>query len=326
MKRSNFISVHATVSGRGAMILVAGLMIAGCGKAARPAEQEGGEPVPAERAQDKARDVELTSEAVRNARLVVGVAGPATVAVTVEVPGEVRLDAERVLEVRPRYAGVIRELSKRIGDTVARGEVVAVVQSNESLTDYEIQSSTAGTVIARSVVTGQSVDHESVLFVIADLSTVWVNFAVYPENVDRIRRGIPVRVTAQNRPDLSATATVQYIGPVLEQDTRVSSARVVLPNSRRLWQPGLFVTVEATLERVRVPVAVPDDAIVRTAGGSAVFLAHGKRFELRPVVVGRSDGRRTEILKGLVPGDSVVVANAFILKSELEKGAVRGED
>ena len=326
MIRSNLISVHETINGRVAMILVVGLMIAGCGKAARPAEQEGGVHAEEERAQAVARRVELTPEAVRNARLVVGVAGPATVAVTIEVPGEVRLNAERVLEVRPRYAGVIRDLRKRIGDMVTRGEVVAVVQSNESLTDYEIQSSTAGTVIARSVVTGQSVDHESVLLVIADLSTVWVDFAVYPENVGRIRRGTPVRVTAQNRPDLSTTATVQYVAPVLEQDTRVSSARVVLPNPGGRWQPGLFVSAQATLEQARIAVAVPDDAIVRIATGTAVFRARGNSFELQSVLIGRSDGHRTEIRKGLTAGDSVVVANTFILRSELEKGTVRDED
>jgi cobalt-zinc-cadmium efflux system membrane fusion protein len=54
--------------------------------------------------------------------------------------------------------------------------------------------------------------------------------------------------------------------------------------------------------------------------GQAVFVAQGLRFEVRPVVAGRTDGRMTEIVSGLAPGDSVVVANAFVLKSELSKG------
>ena len=71
---------------------------------------------------------------------------------------------------------------------------------------------------------------------------------------------------------------------------------------------------------------MPEDAIVRTASGPAVFRAHGNTFELQPIQIGRSDGQRTEILAGLAAGDSIVVANTFILKSELEKGAVRDED
>ncbi len=298
--------------------------LAGCGRSPGGEPRERG-PAHEPDEHEARRAVVLTPDAVRNGRIRVGAAGPADLAVTVEAPGEVHLDAERVLEVRPRYAGVVREIRKRIGDPVREGEVVAVVQSNESLTDYEILSSMAGTVIARHVVTGQAVDHESVLLTAADLSSVWVDFAIYPQHVGRIRPGMPVTITAQNRPELAASGTIHYVGPLLEQDTRVSSARVVLPNAARQWQPGLFVTARVTLERVRVPVAAPEEAIVRTAEGPAVFRAQGLRFELRPVTTGRSDGRTTEVLSGLAAGDSVVVEGAFVLKSELGKAEAEHE-
>jgi cobalt-zinc-cadmium efflux system membrane fusion protein len=317
--------------GLGAAIGIGAWLLSGCGGArteatsepdadAREHGEHGGHAEHGE-----ARAVELSPAAVRHARIEVAAAGPARLDVTVEAPGEVHLDAERVLEVRPRYAGVVREIRHRIGDHVAADQVVAVIQSNESLTDYEIASSMAGTVLARHVVTGQAVDHESVLLTIADLSSVWVDFAIYPQVVGRIRPGMTVSIVAQNRPELRATGTIGYVGPLLEQDTRVSSARVVLANPRGEWQPGLFVAARVTLERVRVPVAVPEDAIVRTAEGPAVFRAEGTRFELQPVAVGRSDGHTTEVLSGIAPGDSVVVRNAFVLKSELGKGEVEHE-
>lgn len=314
-------------------LMVTASITAGCGKRSDTAREEaldGGhhdDPHAHEVGKsDHPAFVELEPEAVRTAGIRVGVAGPALIAVTVEAPGEVRLNAEQVLEMRPRYPGIVRELRKRIGDLVRQGEVVATVQSNESLTDYEIESSMSGTVIGRSVVTGQSVDHETVLYLIADLSSVWVDFAVYPDYVGRIRPGISVTVVAQNRRDLQASGTIQYVGPLLEQETRASSARVVLANPRARWQPGLFVTARVTLERARVPMAVPEQAIIRTAEGAAVFRANGARFELRPVVVGRTDGRTTEIRDGLAAGDTVVVENAFVLKSELGKGEVEHED
>lgn len=125
--------------------------------------------------------VELTAAAARNAHLRVAAAGPATIATLVEAPGEIHLNAERVLEIRPRFPGVVRELRKRVGDAVRAGEVVAVVQSNESLTDYEVISSMTGTVLARPAVTGSAVSHESSLMTLADLSTVWADFAIYPQ-------------------------------------------------------------------------------------------------------------------------------------------------
>jgi cobalt-zinc-cadmium efflux system membrane fusion protein len=300
--------------------LLAALLLAGCTGGPRA-----GDAAIEEHPDDAALHVELSAEAVRNARIAVGVAAPADIAVVVDVPGEVHLDAERVLEVRPRFPGIVRDLRKRLGDSVRSGEVVAIVQSNESLADYELESSLAGTVISRPVVTGQSVDRETPLYVIADLSSVWVDFAIYPQYLGRIRRGAPVRITVENRPDLIANAEVQFVGPLLEQDTRVSSARLSLPNGDGRWQPGLFVMAHVTIERTRVPVAVPEDAVIRSGAGRAVFRARGNRFELTPVSVGVSDGRRTEIREGLSAGDSVVVANAFILKSELGKGEAEHE-
>lgn len=269
--------------------------------------------------------VTLTPEAADNARLALGVAGAATIEVGVEAPGEVHLNAESVLEVRPRYGGVVREIRKRVGDHVRADEVVAVIQGNESLTDYDVVSPMAGSVIARPVVTGEAVDHESILLTVADLTSVWVEFAIYPQYSGRIRAGMPVRIRAHNRPDLSATGRIRYVGPLLEQDTRISSARVELPNPRGDWQPGLYVSAHVTLERVPAPVAVPEDALVRMPDGPAVFRAEGTRFTLTPVRTGRRDGQFTEILSGLAAGDSIVVANTFVLKSELGKGEAEHE-
>jgi cobalt-zinc-cadmium efflux system membrane fusion protein len=266
--------------------------------------------------------VTLEPAAVRNARIGVGVAGPADIAVVVEAPGEVHLDAERVLEIRPRFAGVVRELRKRVGDPVAAGEVVARVQSNESLAEYDVHSDMAGTVLARPVVRGQVVTPETAMLTVADLGRVIAEFAIYPEWVGRIRAGQPVTLVAQNRGGQRAEARIHHVGPLLEQDTRISSARVVLPNSGGDWPPGLFVTARLELDRARVAVAVPDSAVVRTAAGHGVFVASGNTFRLVEVRTGRSDGRRVEIVRGLAAGDSVVVSGAFVLRSHAASAEV----
>jgi multidrug efflux pump subunit AcrA (membrane-fusion protein) len=267
----------------------------------------------------EARQVVLSPEAVKRAGIEVGRAGPASIAVTVGLPGEVRLDGERVIQVRPRFAGVVRDLRKRIGDRVRSGEVLALIQSNESLTDYEVNASMAGTVISRDVAMGQAVDQGSVLYTIADLSMVWVDFAVYPQQLGTIRRGQSVQIVSQSGGTLEAIGTISYVGPVLEEETRVSVGRVVLANPDGRWQPGLFVTASVELERRAAPVAVPEEAIVRTRDGRAVFVAEGSTFRLRPVTTGRTDGQTTEIVQGLEAGTPVVVRNAFLLKAELEK-------
>jgi cobalt-zinc-cadmium efflux system membrane fusion protein len=269
-------------------------------------------------AQEEGR-VELAPEALVASGIEVGVAGPRRLGIFEEAPGEVHLDRDRVLEVRARYPGILRTLRKKLGDTVRRGNVLAVVQSNESLADYEVVAAQGGTVIAQNVTAGQVVHPDDILLTVADLSSVWVDFPIYSQNVKRIRLGRSAVVTGAPGPDGEATGTVRYVGPLLEQDTRVSFGRIRLANPDLRWQPGMFVTVRVAVEDVAVSIAVPEDAIVRTSMGPAVFRARGTRFESQPVTVGRTDLAHTEILAGLAPGDTVVVRGAFLLKAELGK-------
>ena len=263
--------------------------------------------------------VELSAEAVAGANIVVGPSGPRRIEERVETPGEVRLNADHVVQIRPRFPGVIRRMDKALGDHVREGDVLAIVHSNESLSDYEIRASKSGTVVARELAPGAAADHESVLYTIADLSTVWVDFPLYPQAAGRVRRGQPVVVRTDATGGLAAQGTVSYVGPLLEQDTRISYGRVVLPNPGGRWQPGLFVTAAVTVGSVQASVAVPEEAIVRTSRGPAVFRVVGNVFELQPVEPGRSDGTWTEIRSGLEPGARVVTTRAYLLKAELGK-------
>jgi cobalt-zinc-cadmium efflux system membrane fusion protein len=264
--------------------------------------------------------IELPAEAVAKSGIVIGTAGPATIEVTIDAPGEVRLNHERVVQIRPRFPGQVRELRKPLGSRVERGEVIAIVHSNESLADYAITAPTSGTIVARDAAVGQAVAYESVLYTVADLSTVWVDFPIYSQNVGRIRVGQPVRVQSESGPAMAGVGTIRYVGPLLEQDTRVSYGRIVLDNRDHRWQPGLYVACAVTVENVSVPLAAPEEAIVRLREGPAVFRAEGTLFEPQPVAVGRSDGRMTEIVTGLEPGARIVVRQAFLLKAELGKG------
>jgi len=266
--------------------------------------------------------VVLEPEALKNAGLHVSPAGPAIIDVIVELPGEVRFDPQRVLEVRPRFPGVVRELRRQVGERVHRGDVVAEIESNESLTSYAVTSAITGRVVARPLAVGQTVTTDVSLYTIADLSTVWIEFAIYPNDLARIHVGAPARVAPQSAGGPPQHGTVSYVGPSLERDARVSVGRVVLRNDDGRWEPGLFADVSITVDHADVAVAVPDTAIVRTDEGPAVFVAQGARFRMQKVAVGRSDGTHTEIRSGITAGTPVVDRNAFILKSELEKSSV----
>ena len=80
------------------------------------------------------------------------------------------------MQITPRFPGVVREVRKRVGDTVQKNEVVANIESNQSLTHYELRAPIAGTVIDRQIALGEYASEQKPAFTVADLSTVWVGF------------------------------------------------------------------------------------------------------------------------------------------------------
>jgi multidrug efflux pump subunit AcrA (membrane-fusion protein) len=92
-----------------------------------------------------------------------------------------------MVQVTPRFPGVVRDIRKRIGDAVAKGEQLASVESNQSLTAYDLKAPIGGTVIDRQISLGEYASEQKPAFVIADLSTIWVDLSVYRQDIKRVR-------------------------------------------------------------------------------------------------------------------------------------------
>lgn len=196
----------------------------------------------------------------------------------------------------------------------------AVMRSDtESLTRYEIRAPIDGMVIEKHLALGEAVKEDTIIFTIADLSTVWAEMTIYPKDLDSVKVGqqATVRATAL---DVVATGRVSYVGSLVGEQTRSAKARVTLQNPERSWRPGFFVTVELVQDETEVPVAVPVDAIQTYRDWKVVFGRFGEFFEARPVELGRSDGRWVEIVNGIPPGTKYAATNSFVLKADLGKG------
>ena len=188
----------------------------------------------------------------------------------------------------------------------------------ESMSRYEIRSPLAGEVIERHVTIGEAVSADGNIFMIADLSSIWVDVTVYAKDIAMVRAG---QVATVRSSDLGSeiTGRVSYVGPLVGQDTRAATARIILPNPSGRWRPGLFVTVELVREATTVRLAVPTDAIQTFRDWQVVFVRYGDSFEARPLALGRSDGAWVEVLSGLKAGDRFATVNSFAVKAEIGK-------
>jgi len=177
----------------------------------------------------------------------------------------------------------------------------------------------AGVVVDQPVVAGQSVDETKLLLTLADLSQVWVEAAVPGVSLAQVSAGMPAKVSIAAQPR-ELEGTVSFVGPVLGEATRMATARVTLPNRDGRLRPGMLANVDLMGQPANVPVTVASDAVQTVHERSVVFVRTGAGFRAQDVSVGRSDGKRTEILKGLDAGTPYASAGSFVLKADLGKG------
>jgi cobalt-zinc-cadmium efflux system membrane fusion protein len=290
------------------------------------AEEKHGEDHADEEQGDSHADEErlaLTPEQIRNAAITIEEAGPAKLRETLPLYGQVVPNAERQHAVSARYPGLIRQVAKKVGDPVKQGEVLATVESNDSLKPYPVVASLAGVVVQRDANIGEQTGDRT-LFVIGDYSTVWVNLSVFPGDLAKIQRGQMVRITSTD----AATAgegMIIAVSPIGNSANQSTTATVQLDNPEGRWVPGRFVNAEVVLSESEVSLAIQEDAVQLVDDKRVVFVAEDESFEVRPVELGRSDGKISEVLAGLRAGESYVSRNSFVLKSELGKeGAEHG--
>lgn len=268
--------------------------------------------------------VDLTPEAISLAGIATSVVRRGTIVRTIELPGEVGFNEDRLVHIAPRFAGIALQVMKRVGDRVSPGEIVAVIESNESMNPYSIESPISGWVIQRHITPGEFVSEQSSIFVIADLSTVWVDLAVYPKDADRIRRGQTARLRAVGS-DLETEGVIEYVTPIMDVHTRSLTARVVLPNQDNAWRPGFFVQATVQAESEAEGLLVEKTAVQHLDGQSVVFVPDGPgRYRPVEVTTGSGDRRHVRITAGLEDGSVYVSEGAFELKAKIVTGSLGG--
>ncbi|GMU44960.1 MAG: hypothetical protein AMXMBFR52_22610 [Burkholderiales bacterium] len=186
------------------------------------------------------------------------------------------------------------------------------------LTRYEIRSPIDGVVVEKHLVLGEVVKDDAPILVIADLSTVWAEMTIYARDLNSVKVGQKATVKATAF-ESQSTGTVSYVGALVGEQTRTAKARIVLPNPEGAWRPGLPVNVELVSGEIEVPVAVSTEAIQRVRDWTVVFGRYGEYFEARPVELGRSDGKFSEVLEGLNAGERYAAKNSFLIKADLGK-------
>lgn len=261
----------------------------------------------------------IAAEAAIGAGVQTEIAGPARIRQTVMLYGTVRPNEERVLRLTAPYAGRVREAPASVGDRVKQGDMLALIQSSESLASYTLKAPRSGLIISRHVNPGELSDDEP-LFVLADLSQVWIDFAAFPSQHDGLQAGQPVNVHSSNKAH-TAWAELSYIAPIGSSASQSILVRAILDNSDGHWLPGLLVTGDVVIADSEVPLAVKVSALQTLHDQTVVFVRAGDIYKAHSLTLGRRDQQYVEVLDGLEAGAEYVATNSYLIKADILKAS-----
>lgn len=215
---------------------------------------------------------------------------------------------------------------------LAQAQVDALADDDPTTSIYPLRAPFGGTVVERHATLGELVTPERNLFTLADLGRVWIWIDVYQRDLGGVHLGDGARARVDAFPGDVFEGTVSYLSARVDADTRTVRARLDVANPGGRLRPGMFVEVELVDPHAREgtearseSLVVPAEAVVRDGDERVVFVTAGeRRFESRPIRVGREAGGYVEVLAGLDAGESVVVEGAFLLKSAASKESLGG--
>jgi membrane fusion protein, heavy metal efflux system len=304
---------------RKALLIITGTLLAlgGCGPQKPAAET----PEQAEKAPDRTT---LSDEAARTAGVVVETAGPARLSQSVDVSGRIEITPEGKVEVRAWYPGRIMAMTAELGQRVRKGQVLARVESNESLQTYAIPAPISGIVMEKNASVG-GVAYEQPLYLIADPDALHAEFFLFPRDAEKVRAGQGVEVSTLGG-ETKLMAKVEAVMPGVDPRTQTMMAHVHLPKgAEKTFRVGLGVEGRFMTSTQDVALAVKSEALQTFDGQTVAFVKSGTTYAARPVTVGQKTREWTQILSGLSAGDLYVAKGAFLIRADIEKSGAEHE-
>lgn len=262
--------------------------------------------------------ITLPPETIKSSGIKTQIADSGKIEKKMSVIGKIVPNGDEMSFIYPRFAGIVKEMKKNLGDKVHKGEEIALIESNESLRNYPIVSPIDGTIVQKNVIVGDMIKEDKAIYQIANLSTVWADLTLYRNEASLIKVGMPVTVVGSNGAPIQS-GQINYISPLGIEDSQTILARIVLSNEKQEWVPGMFVDAAITYIQKDVPVVVALSAIQRLGNEDVVFVQKDNAFEATPIELGTKNGERVEVISGLKPGQSYVSENSFLLKAEIGK-------
>lgn len=196
-------------------------------------------------------------------------------------------------------------------------QIQALVEQRGASGVLEIRAPFAGEIVERTAVRGAMVETGQPLFTLADTTALWAMVNIPESQLSRVQVGQLVELTVESLPGRTFAGTLTWLPATVDQRTRMARARVEVANTDGRLKAQMFARALIVTSHQDRALVVPQSAVQDVAGTSVLFIKFGEDlFEARPVGLGAKHDGHVEIVSGLNPGEQVVVAGGFALKSQ----------
>ncbi|MDY8134718.1 efflux RND transporter periplasmic adaptor subunit [Aquimarina sp. 2201CG5-10] len=255
--------------------------------------------------------VNYVGEKINRGQLLVLIYSPELVAAQQEL-----LTVSAIKKTQPDLYQAVK--SKLLLWKLSEKQITGIEESGKVKSNFPIYANVSGVVTEKMVDLGNHMSEGQAMFKIANLNSVWASFDAYENMISTLKTGQSISIKTKAFPGEELKATIAFIDPVLQEDTRTVEVRVVLDNKNKKFKPGMFVEgiVQANSNTNNETISIPKSAVLWTGERSVVYVKtdpDAPVFEMREVVLGEISGDDYIVSSGLTTGEEVVTQGTFTI-------------
>jgi len=221
---------------------------------------------------------------------------------------EVKKGSERLLETTKRRLKLF---------DVPDHQIQELIKTQKIKKNLHVHSPARGFVIKKNALHGMYVQPGTTLYMIADLSNIWVMADIYEYEVPWVKVGQEAEMSLSYFPGKKFKGKITYIDPFLDPKTRTLKVRMEFANPKWELKPDMYANIKLKSVIAKSGIAVPEQAVIRSGAKDLVIIKNSKgSFESREVSLGVQAEGYYQVLKGLRKGEEVVVSSQFMIDSE----------
>ena len=187
---------------------------------------------------------------------------------------------------------------------------------------FSVHAPFAGTVIEKHAILGELAQPDKQIFIVADLSMLWIEANLFEKDLARVKVGAPATISVSAYPGEVFRGRLTYISSTVDKESRAVQARVEVPNPDGRLKPEMFATASIDTASTSKALTLPQEAVLLINGQAGAFVQEAGGFEPRAVELGEKVGGRVVVRSGVKEGEQIVGAGAYALKARMLKSQI----